>query len=75
MQEIFHIGGQPADIVQSQISAVILYELMCRHIVEMLGGADLGRRFSAKVDAAFLDQFYKMMELGRDKEGIDRIAE
>ena len=74
-QQVLHVGGQAPKVPEAQIVAVVPDEAMGGHVVKVFGGGDLGGVLAGQVQAAALHELQKPVELGRDKKGIDRIAE
>ena len=74
-EQVLHIRGEAPDIAQAQVRAVVPDKAVGRDIVKVLGGGELGGPLPAQVHPLLLDQLDEAVELGRDQEGVDRVAE
>ena len=72
--QIIHVRRQTLDVFQAKILTVVGYIPVRGHVVEVLGGSDLGRCFPLEVNALILNELKESVNLaGRDK-GVHRIG-
>ena len=74
-QEIVHVGGKPFQAADAHILAVVLDEPMGGDVIEVLGGGDLRSNLAGEILPGLFHQLDEPMELVRDQESVDWIAE
>ena len=74
-EQVVHVGRQTPYYLHPQVKAVLLHIAVSGHVIEVLGGSDLGGKFSGEIYAVSLDEFHEPVELVRGNKGVDRIAE
>ena len=74
-QDVVHVGREALQHAHPHVFAVVLYEAVCRDVVEVLGGGHLGGCLSGEVLAGGLHQLDEAVQLVRHEEGVHGIAE
>ena len=73
--QVFHIGGKTPDKMHAHFLNVVLNITVGSHVVEMLGGGDLGCNFSGYICTVLLHEGDKPVQLAGSNEGVDRVRE